>query len=294
MPGETARARDGERGAAQLLRRERVGARAGDEALHLGVELLPAQPVAAADDRHDEPAVRLNREPEVVAVEEHDLLALEARVELGEAREGERGRAQEERDERAAAARVLERIDPALVDPRDGGNGLRARQVLRDLAAHAAERLASSLARRRRGAADVALGDLAARAAAAQPVERHAELLGQAAHSRQRAGALRRDGLGRGASVLDHHEERPDRDCLAGADEERPDPPRRRRGDLHRRLVGLHLEERLVLRDHVPFRHEPRADLPVGQALAEVGELQLVAHASNLRQASRTRGTDGM
>ena len=54
------------------------------EAPHLGVELLDRGRVAAADDRDDEALVGLDGDAQVVAVEVDDLVAVEARVQLGE------------------------------------------------------------------------------------------------------------------------------------------------------------------------------------------------------------------
>src|SRR4029453_340597 len=78
--------------------------------------------------------------------------------------------------------------------------------------------------------------------------------------------------------LSDHDEDRPDRDDLSLLDHDLRDLARGRRGDLDRRLVGLDLDERLVLGDLVPFGHEPAGDLAFGQALAEVGKLELVSH----------------
>jgi len=80
---ELARARDGERRAAELLRGEPSGARLLGEGVDVGAELVEAATVAAAHHRHDEPLVGLHRDPEVVAVEVDDLVALEPRVQLG-------------------------------------------------------------------------------------------------------------------------------------------------------------------------------------------------------------------
>ena len=54
--------------------------------------------------------------------------------------------------------------------------------------------------------------------------------------------------------------------------------PSARRRDLDRRLVRLHLDQRMILRDCVALLHEPARDLRLGQPLAEIGELELVGH----------------
>ena len=71
---------------ASVPARARVG-----EAPHVGVELLQRARVAAAHDRHDQAVVGLHRDAEVVAVEQHDLVALEAGVQLGELAQRQRG-----------------------------------------------------------------------------------------------------------------------------------------------------------------------------------------------------------
>ena len=45
---------------------------------------VDGEPVAAADDGDDEAGIRVDRDAEVVAVEQHDLVVLDARVQLGE------------------------------------------------------------------------------------------------------------------------------------------------------------------------------------------------------------------
>jgi hypothetical protein len=91
-----------------------------------------------------------------------------------------------------------------------------------------------------------------------------------------------RRGLAPVAADDDDH--RPDRDDLAfGGEDARDDAPGRGR-DLDRRLVGRDLDERVVLGDRVALADEPARDLALGQALAEVGQLELVR-----RQVSRSR-----
>ena len=48
--------------------------------------------------------------------------------------------------------------------------------------------------------------------------------------------------------------------------------------DLDRRLVGLHLDERVVLGDLLALLDEPAGDLPLGETLAEIRQLELVGH----------------
>jgi len=86
------------------------------------------------------------------------------------------------------------------------------------------------------------------------------------------------DGRRFGAVAADHDEDRADRDDLALGDEDSRDPPGRRRGDLDRRLVGRDLDERIVLRQLLSLGDEPAGDLALGQALSEVGQLELVGH----------------
>ena len=83
-PAELAGARDGERAAAQLFRRELAGLRGVGEASHLGVELFERARVAVAHDGHDEALLGLHRDADVVAVEQHELVAVDARVQLRE------------------------------------------------------------------------------------------------------------------------------------------------------------------------------------------------------------------
>src|SRR5262249_3703668 len=68
---------------------------------------------------------------------------------------------------------------------------------------------------------------------------------------------------------------------------------RRRRRDLDRRLVRLHLDERVVLGDLLPLAHEPARDLAFGQALAQVGKLELVGHGAGIYRGVPTQAVAG-
>ena len=84
QPRRLARARDGERSAAQLLRLQRSRVRALGEPPHLGVDLVERQLVGAVHHGDDEPLLGLHREADVVAVEQHELPVLDAGVQLRE------------------------------------------------------------------------------------------------------------------------------------------------------------------------------------------------------------------
>ena len=178
---------------------------------------------------------------------------------------------------------------------------MRARHVLGDEPPHAAQRLAASLRDvsglvHGRGRARTSSSVTRPGAGAATDVEVDAELLREPPHERRRAhaslpgasaslwhwatadfGCGARDGSG--TVVADHDEHRPDRNDLALRDEDPRDDARGRRRDLDRRLVGLDLDERLVLRDLLALGDEPARDLAFRQALAEVRQLELVGHA---------------
>ena len=158
-PTEPAGARDGEGPAAQLLGCERACPCRVCEPAHLGFELVDARRAAAANDGHDEAGVGLDGDPEVVALEVDDLVALEARVELREDLEALRHDVERERQE---ALRV-EAGEIALLDERDGRDlTVRSGEVLDDLAANASYWLPSALGRPR-GRAHVVLRDAPSR-----------------------------------------------------------------------------------------------------------------------------------
>src|SRR6266536_763211 len=109
-------------------------------------------------------------------------------------------------------------------------------------------------------------------------------------------GRFGRGRLGR-AVFADYDQHRADGDDLAFGDEDPCDLSGRGRRDLDRRLVGLDLDERIVLSDLLPLGDQPPGDLAFGQALAEVRELELVSHqnsSSSRRAAAATRSADGM
>ena len=191
-PGQLAGARDGERRAAQLLRRELAFARLGRERVDVVAKLLDAPRVAAADDGNDEALLGLDGDAQVVAVEVDDLVALESRVQLGEVAQRQRRRVQDGRQEQLE----VDGAEVALLDVGDGRHlAMCARQVLDDLPADATHLLAPSLARGG-GGAHVLLGDPAARPARRDGGEVDAELLRDPPDERRRLDPV---GHGRGS-----------------------------------------------------------------------------------------------
>ena len=83
---------------------------------------------------------------------------------------------------------------------------------------------------------------------------------------------------GRRLAAADHDEHRADGDDLALGDEDPGHGPGGGRRDLDRGLVGLDLDERVVLGELLPLGHEPAGDLALGEALAEVRQFELVRH----------------
>ena len=171
---------------------------------------------------------------------------------------------------------------------------MRARHVLRHQPPHSANRLPPSLPatsggltpRRGRGA-HVPFGHASLRTCPDNGLEGDAELLREPPHQRCRAhlpvaaarrGRRRRPRLNLRAVRSDHDQNGPDRHDLALGDEDLRDGSSRRRGDLDRRLVGLDLDQRIVLRDLLALAHEPARDLALGQPLAQVGQPELVRH----------------
>ena len=78
---------------------------------------------------------------------------------------------------------------------------------------------------------------------------------------------------------------------LAGLAAERLDHARERGGQLHDRLGGLELHDGLVDRHLVAGLHEPRDDLRLGEALAEVGQDEVAAHQRSHSQVSSAAST---
>ena len=105
-------------------------------------------------------------------------------------------------------------------------------------------------------------------------------------------------GRGRGSSPdVDRDDRRADVDHRAGVEEQLGDRARVGRRQLDRGLGGLHLAQGLVHRDGVTDVHEPLQDLALGEALTDVGQLELLGrHAQNPMErstASSTRSRSG-
>ena len=198
---------------------------------HLCAELVDRAAVAVAHDGNEEPGVGLHGNAEVVAVEEDDLVALEARVQLRELLQGLGDGLEHGRHEHVE-------VDPREVAFLDPGHGrdfaVGSRHVLGDHTPHTPQGLAPSLSRPGR-AADVFLGDASLRAGARERVQLNAELLRDLAHERCRAsfrgGRRLRDGLtlrlypGRAVArvAADDDEHRPNRDDLPFLDQDARD-----------------------------------------------------------------------
>ena len=286
-----------------------VPARAAfDEPGHLGGQLVDRRRVAAADDRYDEAVVGLHGDADVVALEVDDLVAVDPRVQLGELLQRlgaglEHGRHEE-----------LE-VDPAEVgflDPRHGRTSRWARVMC-----SAISRLTPRSGSRRPSSGPVRPGRpprtscSVIRPCGPVPVSDSRSTASSCASLRT-SGVARtrprscvpgpspgpgpwapRTAAGPGTVLADHDEDRADRDDLALLDEDLRDLARGRRRDLDRRLVRLDLDERLVLGDLVPLGHEPAGDLAFGQALAEVGKLELVRHGGGIYRGRPTQASAG-
>ena len=294
-PAELACARDRDRRVAELLDAEAAGSRAFGEATHVGVQLCDRAPRAASHHRDDEPVVGLHRDTHVDAVEEDDLVVLEPCVQLRKAHDRRRDCADRVRHQE----RDVDAGEVALLDERDGGNlAVRARHLLADHAANAAHGNPGPVCLTC-GSLDVGLDDPTPGPAALESDELDAESPCELPHRRRgahgRRGVGGHDGDDRLRRVLgggvvvdgaeellsllpDHDEDCPDRRDRSLLDEDLEHGALPRRGDLDRRLVRLHLDERLILRNVRALLHEPARDLRLGQALAEVGELELVGH----------------
>src|SRR3972149_5181851 len=90
-------------------------------------------------------------------------------------------------------------------------------------------------------------------------------------------GATRGDDLPR--RRLDEGERLPHFHALPGLRKDLHEGPGHRRGDLHVRLVGQHLDQGIVLPDLRPLGRQPAAGSPFRDPLPDVGELQLQRHA---------------
>ena len=204
-----------------------------------------------------------------------------------------------ERDEKPD----VDAAEVALLDEGDGRHlAVRARHLLDDRAADAPDRDAAPVLGgrgSRRGGANVVLHDPSARPAPAETDQLDAELPGQLPdgrrrpHRRLRVGRYDRDDrLARGLRLLaavdgaqellprfaDHHDHGADRCHVALLHQDLEHRPGARRGDLDRRLVGLHLDERLILVHLVALGDEPAGDLGLGEAFSQVRQLELVGH----------------
>jgi hypothetical protein len=253
-------------------------------AARLHGDLLHRAALAAADDGDDQPAVRLHRDADVDALEQHDLVSLEPGVELREPAERRgRGVNRERHEERE--------VDPAEVAFLDEGDGrdlaVGARHLFDDRTADAADGDPPARARPR-CCAHVVLDDPAAGPLPRSPTSSTpssfascrtagvaltaavgsagttATMGSLAASPRCSSGSTARRRLL--ALFPDHDEDRPDRRDVAFCDEDLEHRSRPRRGDLDRRLVRLDLDERLILVDPVALLDEPARDLALGEA----------------------------
>jgi hypothetical protein len=288
--GELAGAGNGERRVAQLLRLQRARTRTLGELGNLGRDLVDRLRVRTANDRDDEPVVGLDRDTDVVAIEIDDGVTVQPCVQLGELAERV-GACLDDGRQKAIQRNVLE---VALLDPRDGRHlTMRTRHVLGDEAAHAAKRLAPAFLGLGCDRTHVVLGDPSGGTAPHHGREVDAELSGDAAHDRSRLHPARRlrlhwcgycatSVLGRSwhrlSRLTDDHELGSDGRELALGYEDPEDGPRVRRGNFDRGLVGLDLDERVVLRDLLPLRDEPASDLAFSQPLPEVRKLERLRH----------------
>ncbi len=84
------------------------------------------------------------------------------------------------------------------------------------------------------------------------------------------------DLLGLFALHLQLHQDRAHRRLVADPGVQPQHLAAHRRGDLHRRLVGHHVDQRRVLVDQVALCHAPGHDLRLGGAFAQVGQLELI------------------
>jgi len=240
--------------------------------------------------------LRLHGKPDVVALPEDDFVARQGRVQLRVLLEPSHDGLQHVREVRALAPGLRERGEVALLDDRDRRNlAVGAREVLGDLAPDSPQRLAPIALDRSGPATDVFLRDPAAGASTPYRSEVHSQFLGDPPDERGRLHLLRR-ARGSLAVGADENEWRANRDELALGHEDLRHLAGSRRGDLDRRLVGLDLDEGVVLGDVLPHLHQPARDLSLADALAQVGKLELVGHQKErtCSAASTTRAGEGM
>ena len=304
-PAQPAGARDGERRAAQLLRRERPGGGRGAQPGDLRRQLLDRLRRSVADDGDHEPGLGLHRDPEVDVVEVDDLVAVEARVQRGMAAERLDRRAKHERQVACSSPRVSERCgEVALLDHGHRRHlAMRAGQMLGDRAA-ARPRSGSRRPRRlpapgggprtaasvtgpltgQRGEVDAELG----RRAAAPPAS---------ACTRLCAGSVTAEDAipGTPSSAPITTRSSPTGTTSPSSARMRLTTPGRRRRHLDGRLVGLDLDQQVVLGDLLADGDQPADDLALGDPLAEVGHAELVGHqnAMTFVIAASTRSGDG-
>ena len=78
----------------------------------------------------------------------------------------------------------------------------------------------------------------------------------------------------RSAALVDRQHDLPDLHLVAGLDLDARRPSRRRRRHFDGGLVGLELDDRLILRDHVAGVHEHADDIALLDVLSELGQLE--------------------
>ena len=169
-----------------------------------------------------------------------------------------------------------------------------ARHVLGDHATDSAQGLATPLSASA-GGADIILGDSSARSSPRDGDEIDTELLRDSANDGCRLDSLHRsrrrchssrpvslgcrdDSVEALAGCADDDELSSDGRELTFGHEDLQHRPGVRRRDLDGRLVGLDLDERVVLGDLLPLRDEPAGDLALGEALPQVRKLERARH----------------
>ena len=183
-----------------------------------------------------------------------------------------------------------------------------ALDLLDDRAPDAAHRDPAAL-RGGDGGADVRLGDAPARAGAGHGREIDPELSGEpvkreclerlrADNGDDRLRQRRRLGGRIGnrtkqllAARADHREGCADSGQLPFAGDDAEHGAGDRCTDLDGRLVGVNLDDRLVLDDLVALSHEPAGDLPLSRSLAQIRQRERVRHGSSV--VGRLRAGDG-